>query len=134
MKAMSGYTPIMVSTGLDTTSSSRNVHRQLATSPSRCTRLHTKLRNMSEDVTTEPSHIARFVVSTLRPMQRISMDTIGPLQGVMTFKFIIVFIDTFTRYVELFPENTVWAISAGNELYIHIYIYRFYIYADSVHL
>jgi hypothetical protein len=53
-------------------------------------------------------------------MQRISMDTIGPLAEVMTFKFIIVFIDTFTRYVELFLSNTVCAISAGNALWKHI--------------
>ena len=39
------------------------------------------------------------------------MDTIGPLPEVMTFKLIIVFIDTFTRHVELFPINTVCVIS-----------------------
>jgi len=39
---------------------------------------------------------------------------------VMTFKFIIVFIDTFTRFVELFPANTVCAISAANALKKHI--------------
>ena len=48
------------------------------------------------------------------------MDTIGSLPEVMTFKFIIIFIDTFTRYVELFPANTVCAISAANDLWKHI--------------
>ena len=48
------------------------------------------------------------------------MDTIGPLPEVMTFKFIIVFIDTFTRYVEFFPANTVCAISAATALWKHL--------------
>ena len=38
---------------LNTALSSRNVRRQLATSPWWCTRLYTKLRYMSEDVTAE---------------------------------------------------------------------------------
>ena len=48
------------------------------------------------------------------------MDTIGPLPEVMNFKFIIVLIDTFTRYVELFPANMVCAVSAANALWKHI--------------
>jgi len=73
-----------------------------------CTCLQTKLRYMSEDVTAESTiRSTRFVFSTLRPMQRIAMDTIGPLPEVTTFKFIIVFIDTFTRCVELYPANKV---------------------------
>jgi len=55
---------------------------------------------------------SRIVVSTLRPMQCITMDTIGQLPELMTFKFIIVF--------ELFPTNTVCAISAANALWKHI--------------
>ena len=63
---------------------------------------------------------SRFVISTLKPMQRIAMDTIGPFPEVTTFKFIIVLIDTFTRYVELFPSQTVSATSAVNALWRHI--------------
>jgi hypothetical protein len=55
---------------------------------------------------------SRIVVSTLRPMQWIAMDTIGQLPELMTFKFIIVF--------ELFPANTVCAISAAKALWKHI--------------
>ena len=47
---------------------------------------------------------SRFVLSTLKPMERIAIDTIGPLPNDMGFKYIIVIIDTFTRYVELFPK------------------------------
>jgi hypothetical protein len=53
-------------------------------------------------------------------MQRIAMDTIGPFPEVTTFKFIIVLIDTFTRYVEIFPSQTVSATSAANALWRHI--------------
>ena len=65
---------------------------------------------------------SRFVTSTLKPMQRIAMDTMGPFLEAVTFKFIIVLIDTFTRYVELFPSQTVSAASAAIALR---YICRF---------
>ena len=50
---------------------------------------------------------SRFVLSTLKPMERISIDTIGPLPADMGLKYIIVIIDTFTRCVELFPKQEV---------------------------
>ena len=65
---------------------------------------------------------SRFVTSTLKPMQRIAMDTIGPFPEVMTFKFIIVLIDIFTRYVQLFPSQTVSATSAATMRYGDIYV------------
>ena len=43
---------------------------------------------------------SRFVVLTVRSMQKISMNTTGSLKKVKTFKFIVMFMDTFTRYVE----------------------------------
>ena len=46
---------------------------------------------------------SRFVLSTLKPMERIPIDTIGPLPD-MGIKYIIVIIDTFSRYVEFFPK------------------------------
>ena len=52
------------------------------------------------------------------------MDTIGSFSEAIAFKFIIVLIDTFTRYVELFPSQTVSAASAANALWRHIS--RFY--------
>ena len=60
---------------------------------------------------------ARFVVSIVRRMQRIAMDTKSTLPEVMNFKFSI---HRYTRYVELFPANTMCAISAENALWKHI--------------
>ena len=48
---------------------------------------------------------ARFVLSTLKPIERIAIDTIGPLPNDMAFNYIIVIIDTLTRYVELSPKQ-----------------------------
>ena len=62
---------------------------------------------------------SRFVLSTLKPMERIAIDTIGPLPNDMGFKYIIVIIDTFTRYVELFPKQEVSAIAAADALWRH---------------
>ena len=56
----------------------------------------------------------RFVLSTLKPMERISIDTIGPLPlSDMGIKYIIVIVDTFTRNVELFPKQ-VMAMAAAD--------------------
>ena len=50
-----------------------------------------------QKMTTRNQIIRAFVTSTLKPMQRIAMDTIGPFTEAMTFKFIIVLTDTFTH-------------------------------------
>ena len=47
-------------------------------------------------------------------MKRISIDTIGPLPADMGLKYIIVIIDTFTRYVELFPTQEVTVIATAD--------------------
>ena len=52
-------------------------------------------------------------------MERIAIDTIGPLPNDMGFKYIIVIIHTFTRYVELFPKQEVLAIAAADALWRH---------------
>jgi hypothetical protein len=55
------------------------------------------------------------------PFFRIAMDTIGPLPPSSEgHKYIIVIIDTFTRYVELFPAVDVSAQSAASALVSHI--------------
>ena len=59
----------------------------------------------------------RFVLFTLKPMERISVDTIGPLPSDMGIKYIIVIIDTFSRYVELFPKQEVTAMVAADALW-----------------
>ena len=58
------------------------------------------------------------MLSTLKPMERISINTIGPLPSDMGIKYII-FIDTFTRYVELFPKQEVTAIATADALWRH---------------
>jgi hypothetical protein len=52
-------------------------------------------------------------------MQRIVLDTIGPMDIATDFRYIIVVIDTFTRYVELFPVNDVTAAAATDALWRH---------------
>ena len=62
---------------------------------------------------------SRFVLSTLKPMHRIAMDTIGPLDIAKQFQYILVIIDTFTRYVELYPTKDVSADDATDALWCH---------------
>jgi transposase InsO family protein len=62
---------------------------------------------------------SRFTLSTLFPMTRIAMDTIGPLPDIMGIKYIIVLIDTFSRYIELFPSKEVTAEEAAAALWKH---------------
>ena len=69
------------------------------------------------DARHETIRASRFVLSTLKPMERIAIDTIGPLPNAMGFEYIIVIIDSFTRYVELFPKQEVTAIDAADALW-----------------
>ena len=52
-------------------------------------------------------------------MERIAIDTVRPLPNDMCFNYIIVIIDTFTRYVELYPKQEVTAIAAVDALWRH---------------
>ena len=47
------------------------------------------------------------------------MDTIGPMEISKEIKYILVIIDTFTRYVELFPTKDVTATAAMDALWRH---------------
>ena len=62
---------------------------------------------------------SHFVLSTLKPMQRIVLDTIGPMDIFKDFRYIIVDIDTFTRYLELCPVYDVTAAAATDGLWRH---------------
>jgi hypothetical protein len=64
-------------------------------------------------------HTLPFTTATYAPWHRINIDTIGPLPADENDnRYIIVIIDTFTRYVELYPvksvdaEHAVLAINA----------------------
>ena len=48
---------------------------------------------------------SRFVLLTLKPMQHIALDMIGILPISKQFKFILVIIDTFTRYMVAVPDK-----------------------------
>ena len=59
-------------------------------------------------------------------MERIAIDTIGPLPNDMGFKYIIVIIDTFTCYVDLFSKQEVMAIYAADVMsYVSIHAFRY---------
>ena len=71
------------------------------------------------DATHKAIRASRFTLSSLRPMERIAIDTIGPVPEDLGFRYIIVIIDTFSRYVELFPKQEVTAIAAADALWQH---------------
>ena len=52
-------------------------------------------------------------------MQRIALDTIGPMEISKDFRCIIFIIDTFTRYIELFPAYNVTAAAVTDALWRH---------------
>ena len=66
----------------------RNDVRQYVQSCSACQKM---------DASHKTIRASRFVLSTLKPMERIAIDTIGPLPNDMGDKYIIVIIDSFTR-------------------------------------
>jgi len=54
-------------------------------------------------------------------MQRLNVDTIGPLPiGTHGHQYILVVIDTFTRFVELYPTRGVSGSEAAEALLQHI--------------
>jgi hypothetical protein len=67
-----------------------------------------KLSAIKQDVKTQP-----FTLASYSPMSRIAIDTIGPLPETEGgYKYVIVIIDAFSRFVKLFPCQNVDAISA----------------------
>jgi transposase InsO family protein len=56
----------------------------------------------------------RFTLSSYTPLERISIDTLGPLPLAEDgHLYVIVFIDCFSRYVELYPVKTLEAKEAA---------------------
>jgi len=59
----------------------------------------------------------RYTVHTYKPMQNIAIDAIGPCEiDTNGHKYILVFIDTFSRWIQLYPITDVSAISAAKHL------------------
>ena len=64
-----------------------------------------------------PIHIHPFTKASYSPMDRVAIDTIGPLpEDTLGNKYIITIIDSFSRLVELIPSKDTQAISAANAL------------------
>ena len=62
-----------------------------------------------------------FVTSTLQPMHRLNIDTIGPLDiSQFGFQYILVIIDTFSRYITIWPTRSTTAIEAADAIIQHI--------------
>jgi hypothetical protein len=63
----------------------------------------------------------RFTTAAYIPMDVLNIDTIGPLKpDVYQNEYIIVVIDCFTRFVELYPCRDTTAISAARALINHV--------------
>jgi hypothetical protein len=63
------------------------------------------------------SHGSNFSVSVEEPNKRIAIDSVGPLDmDSKGYKYILVFIDCMSRYVELLPTRTVSAEECAEKL------------------
>jgi hypothetical protein len=62
-----------------------------------------------------------FTTATYEPMERLNIDSIGPLPPTTDgYQYILVIIDCFTRFIELFPIKTVNAEEAAYCLLQHL--------------
>ena len=66
-------------------------------------------------------NVNRTPLSTSRPMQRLNIDTIGPFEvDADNNRHIVVIIDTFTRYVVLYPAKTLEAKECAQIFFKHL--------------
>ena len=64
-----------------------------------------------------PIHVHPYTKASYTPMDRIAIDTIGPLPAdALGNKYIITIIDCFSRIVELVPAQDTTAITAANAI------------------
>jgi len=67
-----------------------------------------------------PIQAHTFTTATYEPHQRLNMDTIGPLpEDEDGYCYILVIIDTFTRWIELFPIKSTTAAETAKILVQH---------------
>ena len=72
-----------------------------------------KMNQMKTAIHTHP-----FTTASYSMMDRVAIDTIGPLPAdVNDNKYIIVAIDCFSRYIELYPSKDTTALTAATALY-----------------
>ena len=60
-----------------------------------------------------------FTTTTRTPMSRLNIDTMGPFPSCEGFQYILVVVDCFTRFVELFAMKTTTAIEAAKHVLTH---------------
>lgn len=59
-------------------------------------------------------HLQKFTLASMYPMEKVSVDSIGPLPPTPDgFQYILVVIDNFTRFVELYALRSVSAEEAA---------------------
>ena len=69
--------------------------------------------------------VPMFTTSTYDPMERLNIDTIGPLPADDNGnQYILVVIDTFTRWIELYALKTLEATEAARALLQHFWTLR----------
>ena len=67
-----------------------------------------------------PVHTKHFTVASYEPHQRLNIDTMGPFeQDEKGYKYILVVIDMFTRWVEVFALKTVESEECAEKLFEH---------------
>jgi hypothetical protein len=65
----------------------------------------------------QTNHITPFTLASYNPMQRIAVDTIGPINKTEDgYKYIIVIIDAFSRYTKLYPTKDTTAVGAADAI------------------
>jgi hypothetical protein len=73
-----------------------------------------KLSAIKVIITTKP-----FTTATYAPMERISIDSLGPLPTSNGFVYVLVIIDNFTRFVDLYPCVSTGAKEAAQNILQH---------------
>lgn len=68
-----------------------------------------------------PIHTHPFSVSSFEPMERLAIDTMGPLtKDKDGYQYIVVIIDCFSRWVELYAAKDATGMEAAQALYYHM--------------